>query len=545
MGRSGRAAAAFGNADVCVVGSGPVGLTLAKALGSHGLRIVLLESGDIRPDAKNHRPPDADFLDPVRHAPMSLAVCRALGGTSWLWGGRCVPLDPIDFEGRSSSGDDTWPIWEQDVAQYYEAAAEALGCGEARFSIEQLDEHPAACGLRLDRLERWCNEPRTSVRSLPDTLQIVLNATVTGLRLREGEGSVAAVRVVTGGEVKEVSARIFVFACGGVETARLMLNIQREYPNIFGGDSGPLGRYYMGHLSGCIANIAFSAPQFAKIFQYQSANASVFRRRITLTEGAMRSCGLPNIAFYPDNPRFADAAHGRGILSLIFLLFNMPWIGKRLISEAIRQMQLSEDPHFADHIKNVVRDVPSTVAMLFDICWQRFVRFRRKPSLFLLSRSSEYPLHYHAEHTGSSESRVRLSEKSDDIGLLRLNIDLRFTREDADGVERAHNALDSALRKSGIGQLHFYESAERRAASILNQARDGFHQIGLARMGRREGDGVVDGDCKVFGLQNLYVAGSSVFRSSGQANPTFTSVALALRLADHIRIRLRTSEGKL
>src|SRR5262249_13949724 len=109
------------------------------------------------------------------------------------------------------------------------------------------------------------------------------------------------------------------------------------------------------------------------------------------------------------------------------------------------------------------------------------------------------------------------------------------------GVLRAHELLDDSLRRAGLGRLEFRDAPEARVTAILQQAKDGFHQIGTTRMASQPQDGVVDADCRVHGVENLYVASSSVFPRSSQANPTFPAVALALRLASHLADQVQRS----
>jgi choline dehydrogenase-like flavoprotein len=136
---------------------------------------------------------------------------------------------------------------------------------------------------------------------------------------------------------------------------------------------------------------------------------------------------------------------------------------------------------------------------------------------------------------------VTLSDRTDALGLPFLDIDLRYTEADARSVLQAHELLDQSLRQSGLGHLEYREPLEKRISSILGQAKEGYHQIGTTRMGLTQQDSVVDGACRVHGLDNLYVSSSSVFPCSGQANPTFPAVALALRLAAHLADEARRS----
>lgn len=535
--------------DVCVVGAGPVGLALATSLARRDVKVLVLEAGRDRPDGNHQRCSDAFIANPKHHAEMGLAVARALGGTSWHWGGRCVPLDPIDFEPRPHIDFAGWPISHKEVERYHGEAADLIGCVSPRFDL------PTPVGwvdkdadIDLSRVERWCDEPRVARRlakcARSETVQVVLDATVVNLEFNKKECSVAALQVVSGARRARVAARAYVLACGGLETTRLLLHAQTRKRDLFGGAEGPLGRFYMGHMSGKVAGIRFKQPSMGGAFDYRLADGGVCRRRIALTCSALHKHRLPNVAFYPDNPLLGDPEHRSGLLSLLYLLLRTPVVGRCVISEAIRQLQIKGKPRCSAHIRNVLVDAPAAIVQAIGILWQRVALGRRKPYIFVHSRNGEYPLHYHGEHAPTRDSRVMLGEERDATGMRRLRIDLRFTPNDADGVARSHVVLDAALQRAGWGELLLDGPREALAEAIMQNARDGFHQIGLTRMGHYPADGVVDRDCKAFGLDNLFVAGSSVFRTGGQANPTFGAVALGLRLADHLIALARVGQWK-
>lgn len=530
-------------ADVCIVGAGPIGLAAARRLSGRGLTVLVLEGGDPR-GGRSVAPP-ADRILGHHHAPLSQAAAAGFGGTSRFWGGRCLPLDPIDLEGRRG-GQGPWPIGYDDVAAHFAAAADFLGCGPARFE-DPGDGETADGGLRTTGLERWCDEPRITAHlrrsALPDRVVLSPESTVTHATLDPSDRRIASLNVRRGDASAAVSAPTFIFAAGGIETSRLLLATQARRPGLFGGPNGPLGRYYMGHLSGSIATILFASPATSKLFAYRAEAHSMVRRRITFDPQVLRETALPNIGFYPDNPRLADAAHGRGVLSALYLLLSTPGAGRRLLPEAILGMQLRDASTRGAHLRNLALDAPSAVAAMAQLAWQKVMRGRRKPSLFLLSREGRHPLHYHAEQAPSAASRVTLLDAPGADGLAALRIDLRFDDVDAAAVARAHEVLDAGLQRTGMGRLAFNGPATARRQAILDQAHDGYHQIGLARMGVDPADAVVDGDCRVFGLDNLYLAGTAVFRTGGQANPTFFATALAFRLADHLADRLGASRS--
>jgi choline dehydrogenase-like flavoprotein len=527
--------------DVCIVGAGPVGLAAARRLSDHGLTVLLLEAGDATGVRSVARPDDRILGS--HHAPLSVATASGFGGTSRLWGGRCLPLDPIDFESRWP-GQGPWPVEYDEIAAHFDAAASFLGCGPARFEDPDA-AGPSAPGLKTSGLERWCDEPHIVARlrrsALPDTVVLCPASTVTHATLDASGRQVASLNVVCGEVSATVSAPVFLLAAGGIETTRLLLATQARQPGLFGGPDGPLGRYYMGHISGSIADIVFASSEMPKHFSYYAEADSMVRRRISFDSRLLEQEALPNVGFYPDNPRLADAAHGRGALSALYLLLSTPALGRRLLPEAILRMQLRDPSSRRAHLKNLALDAPHTVATMVQLSWQKFVLGRRKPSLFLLSSEGRYPLHYHAEQLPNDASRITLLGAPRGNSVAAVCIDFRVSDDDAAGVERAHEILDANLQSASLGRLEFKMPASERRRAILDQAHDGYHQIGPARMGSDPKDSVVDRDCRTFGVENLYVAGAAVFPSSGQANPTFFATALAFRLADHLADGLRTS----
>jgi choline dehydrogenase-like flavoprotein len=148
------------------------------------------------------------------------------------------------------------------------------------------------------------------------------------------------------------------------------------------------------------------------------------------------------------------------------------------------------------------------------------------PSVVLESKTNRYTLRIDAEQAPSPESRVTLGDDRDAMGERRLHVAWRHTTLDAESLLRTSELFDQGLRRSGIG----------RARSVPQPLQaTGGHHIGTTRMATDPSAGVVDENCRVHGLANVYVASSSVFPTSGYANPTLTILALAIRLGDHLR----------
>jgi len=525
--------------DVCVVGTGPVGQALALEFDRLERDVLVLESGDSDVNPANEELSRAKIIDPERHAAMELAVVRALGGTSWTWGGRCVAFDDVDWLDRAFVADAHWPMKHEEIRPFYKRAAEILLCGNDEFLIPY--KRPLKDGLTLDAVERWSRDARVILEHrarllASERIHLSVKSTVTGMTLSADGSRVESLSVITPDGVRSVRARQFVLACGGVETTRLLLHVQRGLPQLFGGVDGPLGRYYMGHISGKIASIVFDDPATIYDLDFKlDASGAYVRRRFMLTAEAQVEHQVLNTAFWPDNPPFYDPAHGSGVLSAVFLALAFPPTGRFLLPEAIRLIHTGPRPYrLAAHLRNALLGAVRGAKDIFGILLHRFVMKPKKPGFLVQNRGGKYALHFHAEQIPYPDSRITLGDEVDSTGLPRAVINLRFTPQDVQSVIDSHTALDHALQSNGIGRLEYWYTGDKLPERVYEQASDGFHQVGTTRMGNDPAHSVVDSNLKVHGLENLFIASSSVFPTTGQANSTLLAVAFAVRLAAHL-----------
>ena len=531
--------------DLCIVGTGPVGMALALEFERLGDEVFVLESGGREVDPAAAEASRAQIVDPNRHAAMEIAVCRALGGTSWTWSGRSVAFDDIDWMQRDFVADARWPIGHDEIRPWYTRASEYLLCGNDPFFIPY--KQKLNSGLTLDFVERWARESKVILGHRDhllgsERIKLSLKSTVTGLNLSADGQCVESLDVSTPEGACKVKARRIVLAMGGVETTRLLLRTQQRWPSHFGGVDGPLGRYYMGHIAGKIANIVLNDPGSINDLDFKlDQNGAYRRRRFMLTADAQLQHKVLNTAFWPDNPSFYDPSHGSGVLSSVFLVLAFPPTGRRLLPEAIRLAHTGPRPYLlATHLRNAIQGVPSDAKCIYRILRDRFIKKPGKPGFLVPNRSGKYALSYQAEHLPYRDSRIKLGGETDSFGVPRALIDLRYKDQDVQSVIDSHELLDKALQANGIGRLQFPYGPEQLRERVYSHASDGYHQAGTTRMGVDAAQSVVDPNLKVHGVENLFVASSSVFPTSGQANSTLLAVALCIRLANHLHMK----EGK-
>jgi hypothetical protein len=545
------------HAELAVIGSGPAGIVVALEASKHGISVVLLESGKRFYDPAVQELSEAAEWDHSRHAPLSMAVRRQVGGTSVIWGGRCVPFDPVDFSSRSFLSVPAWPIDYKELQAYFQRACEWMVCGRAVFSASEIPHLRSGIvpgfvdgGILGSSLERWSlptDFGKTYQERLEQSAQVRLLTGVTCTEIicpsHGGRAEHLECRTHTGGRML-VTAKAFVVACGGLESTRLLMSSSGPQGEQLGNRSGHLGRWYMAHVEGSVANIRFSTPPRRTIYGYErDIDGAYVRRRFSFTEEYQHTHKLPNVVGWLGNPEIPDARHESGQLSFVYLALTSP-LGHRFAPEAQRLALTGAEipgtpygratitPH-CSHVRNILRQPFSTSRFVVDFGARRFLaRDRRMPGFFVYNKQNLYPLQYHGEQLPNLASTVVLSREKDKLGRNKLTIDLRFLQSDVDGIVRAHEHWDHYLRKLGVGRLEYlhqdlYQAVEQRLGG-------GFHQAGTTRMSASSSDGVVDQNLAVHGVPNVYVASSSVFVTSGQANSTFMIVAFALRLADYL-----------
>ncbi len=535
--------------DVCIIGGGPVAIALALELADTGITVALLaggsESSETEADQSLHL---GVIARPGSHENLAENRRRQFGGASSAWGGRCIPFDPIDFEARPWMTESKWPVTYKEMEPYFAEATAMCRAGKGSYDARVVfPGQPTEIIPGMDneevqswQLERWSPPIDFSVEyrqflERSTNVSVYLNTHLIALDCEVTKEQVSVARVRSRHHIGTIRAGTFVLATGGIENARLLLASRGEHhPNGLGNERDLVGRYYQCHLHGTYATLS-PKPSYARSFEYQQDEDGVYcRRRWTLTADTQRKLQIGNIIFFLDRVD-QEQGHRDAMFSAVFLIKSMlrvvkakGWQEKRayLADRGVRE-------HFQVFLRDGLRIIPS----LWRIGLARFSGSRRLPSILPDRTSKQWGLYYQAEQTPNYESRITLSpDQVDAHGTPRAVVDLRFVESDVRTVVEAHRVLMDRYEKAEAGTA-LYDEASLKAH--LEQQKSKFnssaHHLGTTRMSASPEEGVVDGDCKVHGIDNLYVSGSSIFTTGGNANPTLTAVAFAIRLGDHLK----------
>lgn len=530
------------SADVCVVGGGAAGITLAIALAERGISVLLLEGGGLTPDPMTQQLYAGERRGLLREQPHE-SRSRYLGGSTNCWGGWCRPLDDIDFENRSWIPASGWPITKSVLAPYYLRSQDWLQLAEQGYGLDEwtdsiLKRHASLLPIEDTGLQnvlsqlspptRFGVQYRDRLNALPN-LRVLLFANVTQIESDGTASTVTGIRFGTlNGKRFSVEAKYFTLACGGIENPRLLLMSNQVEAAGLGNSRDVVGRYYMDHprikshwLR--LANAHRYRPLYDATLHRIHTGRGNFSRDIEVhlapTFEVQRQQHLPNSRTY------LVARYSNDVTESFFAL------------KAI-QRALSGRSHFGYPRSRVIKDVfrqlpalllnaPTTALTVADL---RFNSVRSRQN---------YSLETVFEPVPNRDSRVSLSSQRDALDLPQVVVDWRLTERDRDHFTRQTKLVLDGLTQAGV--IEDIDGTRAGEAVWPDDVMGCWHHMGTTRMSEDPANGVVDANCRVHGINNLFIAGSSVFPTVGSDSPTITLVVLALRLADHIEHSLATN----
>jgi choline dehydrogenase-like flavoprotein len=522
--------------DLCIIGSGPTGATLLAELAGRGLSIAVLESGRLKPTAHADRL-RATESDGIHIKSWSRE--RVLGGASTTWAGLSRPFDPIDFAPRPWTRESGWPIERGELLEHYAAAtryrfpklsnygsdgfAKLRASGERQPTWDAIDEKVF---LAADPPQNFGKEQR-AVFERPD-VATYLDATVVELVATNGRVACARIRT-SKGEERRISANAFVLACGGLENARMLL-LSR-----LGNERDQVGRYLMNHPKNYHGILHLDPPvrslpyYFGCLWHgFAGYGGLAFSEREQARRGVLNSY----VRFEPLFP-WSDS---EGVESLVAIVkktkVGLSAFKRSKQGEVIELRDYSETGDDSE-LQNARRDALGYARLVGNVLGDlpkvsRYASFRlqgRKAPLVTRARLRNF-----LEMEPDADNRVLLSTKSDALGLPIPLVRHRCTELDRRTLIELHAQLERELPRAGLGRL----DTSIATAQPWPIDQDASHHMGTTRMGRDPAHSVVDPNLRVHEVDNLWVAGASVFPTSGCANPTFTLVALSIRLARHL-----------
>jgi choline dehydrogenase-like flavoprotein len=515
-------------ADICIIGAGAAGITLALTLARKGANVALLESGGLafRWDTQGLYCGTSVGLP---YFDLDVCQVRYFGGNTNAWGGWCRPLDAIDLK--------AWPIAAAELRRFYaeagkvcelpgenfDAASWCARLGHKRAKLLPLDVERLVPSLyqfspptRFGRIYR--NEVAAS-----DKVRCFLNATVLGLKASSDARQVRHAEVGTlAGNRFHVGARLFVLAAGGIENARLLLLSNDVVGAGLGNGHDLVGRHFMEHPHTKRAIVAPKRPIPVALYGlgFHDRRCSV---RLDVAPALQEREGLLHysaniLPVYRGHDSAAWLGLRKLVLSLLPSRSTDPFV--RFPPYGRKGLSLGQFAAIA------ARPDQALTAALLQLC---------QPDRFIAG----YVLESKSEQAPNPVSRVTLRHERDAFGLNRVALDWRMLPIDQQTVLRGEELVDVELRRLGLGRLA--PLAQHEYKGWPANLEGGWHQMGTTRMDPDPKRGVVDADCRVHGTGNLYVAGASVFPTGGAAPPTLTIVALALRLADRLEAVLAKS----
>ena len=491
-------------ADVCIIGAGAAGITLALSLAESNLRCCVLESGGMNFD------PEIQSLGHVKQGEsddLNGCYLRYFGGATNHWAGWCAPLSTQDFETRPWIPHSGWPITRDELDSYYANAQSICGLGPLGYSLAELSDESHDFQLfnsakittnfyQFSAGPKHFGQAYEPALRNASNIRVLLYANVTHLEANKDATAVNAAKILTlDGKSGRVFSRYFIIACGGIQNARLLLLSNEIAKSGLGNDDGLVGRYFMQHPHvPCASLLTSESDTVNHLFSRYQKNGFTVRASLGPSAEQQRQDRILSCSATISNK--PDPVSGYGAL--------------RHIWHDVKDGKWPDE--LGARLWTVISDLDSVT-----------------------SASSWMTLFMRSEQSPNPDSRVLLSNTRDKLGLPEAKIEWQLTNMDKRTVYVASRLLGEELARLKVGRVKLPDWLMAKNDSWIPELWGGCHLMGTTRMSESPENGIVDRNCRMHSVDNVFIAGSSVFPTSGYVNPTLTIVALALRLADHIK----------
>jgi choline dehydrogenase-like flavoprotein len=511
--------------DICIVGSGPAGISLALSfLDRSSTTVALLESGGLEFDEEPQTLAETDVVGQAYY-PVKETRIRMFGGSTISWGGIVSPLDAIDFEPRDWVPNSGWPFSRTELDPYYDRAFRLFDVdpGETNSTVDELPEEEIGGAPTPDT--RWSPIYFTAptrygkkyAHRIADSRNVrtYLFSTATELQLNEAGGHIDGLKVrCFGGNQYRVVARTYVVAGGGIENARLLMTSNAVQKEGIGNQHDLVGRYFQEHPR---AFGRYLVPKDTEALAQRVIGAAGTLRfsRLGLTDEVQQKEELLNFIV---NLSFGYAGQETPQFEAVRRIVNAsrpPWSDSPYYQDTGGGPNRVRWEDVKTAIKRPDRSVQAVVGAVV-----KPARMRRWVDIGTSVEQIPRP-----------ENRLVLTNERDTLGIPKVELHWTLSDDEERTYRRGMELVLEALERyvPGISSQRM-DDPDPWPGEVLGT----WHHIGTTRMHDDPTRGVVDANNRVHGVDNLYMAGSSVFPASGASAPTLTIVALALRLADHL-----------
>jgi choline dehydrogenase-like flavoprotein len=496
--------------DICILGAGAAGISIALDWQDSPYKVILLEGGGFEYDEQVQEL-YAGKTTGQKYFPLKASRLHYFGGTTGHWAGMCSPFDPIDFKQRNWVPESGWPISKKDLDPFYVKANKWLNLGPYNYEYDywnsqlpNLKPFPFDKKIIYNKMWQYSQArygdlyKKTIVEA--KNIHLYTYANVVDIQANEAVNRVTEVLVKNHvGKSHRVKAKHFIMACGCIQNARLLLASNSQAKAGLGNDQDLVGRYFQEHLEVASAELWLAKPFPTDLYSwdYGETKASA---ELAFTEEVQSQEKILN-----------------GTISLLPLAVGM---------HQKPRMETWQDADPRESLKKVFAN------------WDEAAE-KAKSEKGAIERA--YQLNTRIEQAPNPNSRVSLSKVKDALGVPRANLHWELTVLDKYSIRKLYHLLGQQVGITGLGRIKLYEFLQDKNDNTFpDSTNGGWHHMGTTRMAEDPKKGVVNANCKLHGIANLFIAGSACFSTSGASNPTLNLTALSLRLSAHIKQQMDT-----
>lgn len=549
--------------DVLIVGAGPAGLFLAREMLDSQHDVILLESGGLEEDSATQALADCVMEDtPDLYPNIIWSHDRRFGGTAVQWDVKInnrqnlhlATFDPVDFKKRSWMPNSGWPIDYDTLHPYYMRTLDAWETGVDSLDVASwaTDERKplqfrndelftklyltGSKGLMIDGIGSRLKEARN--------VRVIMKANAVELLANDNASQVDTVQVAClDGRRFRIKARFVVLTQGAYQVPRLLLASDKVARQGLGNDNGLVGRFLMDRQIVKTGTL-FPSKKISEFgfYDLQHRGLAHVLGKLAIPEERLEAEQIMNTTIVLNaqpgfsKVRMLQRLYGRGTT------FRSPaYFSARQVVKALREKRLPERPFH--QLYNIIAGLDDLVYIkVARAPWLQTPYDRDSNGWYAEPRRDELfkviDLYQICEQSPDPDNRIELSDERDATGMRKPRVSFRWNDFDIQSAIKAQDIVGHALENAGLGRMRI----ERRDGMPLVTQMTAHHPAGTARMSDDPATGVVNPDCQVHGVSNLYVGSSAVFPTGGCAPPTLTIVALCLRIADQVKERLARND---